>query len=469
MMKSSKVPGQWIAGTLVLAALGSNTACLVDSEHDGALERLEADDEQLPDELVEISAEDPDAPGPAAAGDLRGQTRPVAQLPGFDLRVDVAGNDAILTWPDQGPGVVYEVFRSEFPFFAPGGTKSITLTADVSGTSWTDVGGGDDSDYFYQVRAHFPAGYFEGSTTVGKKVTPLHKGYTKIGQCLLTEVDTSAELFATVGSSAISSHMWDEAIQNWAWSWNGVPGDGLVFDTGDVVVLNLGAGHPSRYVDTGYVPVIDDVTMELLPGDNLVTVLPARFGNRMASELLAAVPNATRIGLWDAASQTTAWYPDDPDFSVPSCSDVHVEVTQPTQWPPSLPDCPCIDTMPLWSDLVDGATLPPVDLCFDDEYVFAGDTFVDGADGFVAQNRFEGSPWVQYKVSVGTLTPSYVEQFGLDPSLVGAPSCVSYDDRQGQQQVRYQLVSNDEVSACEDELRAAIAAQPGAAYCAGGT
>ncbi|MEM9459502.1 MAG: hypothetical protein AAGF11_35320 [Myxococcota bacterium] len=121
------------------------------------------------------------------------------------------------------------------------------------------------------------------------------------------------------------------------------------------------------------------------------------------------------------------------------------------------------------TDLVDGALSEPVDHCFDDEYVLAEDTFVEGADGFVAQNRFEGSPWVQYKVSVGTLTQQYVDLFGLDPALVGAPSCVSYDDRLGQQQVRYQLVSNDEVSACEDDLRAAIAAQPGAAYCAGGT
>lgn len=465
MMKFSNVRRGRTVAVGMAAVLSMTTACVVDDE-DGSLEQLEDEDasEDASEDAAENAAQDPQ--GPSALGT---QTRPVARLPGFDLQLDVVGNDATLTWPDQGPGVVYEVFRSEFPFFAPGGTKSITLTSDVTGTSWTDVGGGNDADFFYQVRAHFPAGYFEGSTTVGKKVTPLYTGYTKIGQCLLTEVDTSAELFATVGPSAISSHMWDESIQNWAWSWNGVPGDGLVFDTGDVIVLNLDANHPPRYVDTGYVPVIEDVVMDLLPGDNLVTVLPARFGHRMASELLAAVPGATRIGLWNAATQTTAWYPDDPDFFVPSCSDVHVEVSQPTQWPPPLPECPCTASMPLWEDLIEGALQEPVDHCYDDQYVLASETFVSGADGFVAENRFEGSPWVQYKVSVGTLTASYVDAYGLDPSLVGTPSCIAYDARSGPGQVLYQLVSNDEVSACEDDLRAAVAAQPGAAVCAGGT
>ena len=319
------------------------------------------------------------------------------------------------------------------------------------------------------MRAHFPAGYFEGSTTVGKKVTPLYKGYTKIGQCLISEVDTSAELFGVLGSAAISSHMWDEVTQSWTWSWNGVPGDGLTFSTGDVVSVNLDHGHPARYVATGYVPVIEDVTMDLLPGDNLVTVLPARFGTRMASELLTAVPGATRIGLWDAATQTTAWYPDVADFEVPSCSDVHVEVTTPTTWPPPLPACPCTADMPLWQDLINGVTMEPVDHCYDDQYYLSEDTFVSGSEGFVASNRFEGSPWVQYKVSVGTLTQSYVDTYALDPSLVGTPSCVAYDDRSAQAQVLYRLVSNDEAAACEDDLRAAVAAQSGAAYCAGGT
>ena len=59
--------------------------------------------------------------------------------------------------------------------------RTSTKLAEVSGTGYVDAGAGGPGRAFYQVRAHFPAGYAEGSTTVGKKVTPLYKGYTKLG------------------------------------------------------------------------------------------------------------------------------------------------------------------------------------------------------------------------------------------------------------------------------------------------
>lgn len=444
------VLGVPMAATLLLAAC-------VEDEGDAELRTLEPGDED----------DDVDEPGPAATSSLAIDERPTAQLPGFDVAIEVDEGNVVLAWADMGPGVTYEVFRSEHPYFAPGGTTSEKL-ADVEGLGYVDVGAGGEGRAFYQVRAQLPAGYFEGSTTVGKKVTPLYKGYTKISQCLISEVDTSEELCAEIGPAAISAHMWDEATQAWTWWWNGTPGPGLTFSTGDVVSINLGHGHPSHHVAVGYVPADDDVVIDLLPGDNLVTVLPARFGDLMASELLAAVPHATRVGYWDAASQVTLWYPDGADFEITACSDVHVEVSQPSQWPPPLPECPCLQTMPVYADVVAGV-MAPTDECRDEEHPAAAGIFEPGTDGLTAGRRHEGSPYHEYKLTVGTLTEGYVSAYGLDPSLVGVPSCLSYDDRQGQGEILYQLVSADEAAACEGALRSAFSAQEGAAYCGGGT
>jgi len=447
----------WVAGVLLLSV-----ACVTD-EGDAELRTIEPSQE---DEDADV--DDPAQGLPSAADDVVIDQQPIAVLPGFDLAIEVADGNVELSWPDMGEGVTYQVFRSEHPYFAPGGTTSVALAEVSDGPEYVDVGAGGPGRAFYQVRAYFPAGYFEGSTTVGKKVTPLYEGYTKISQCLISDVDTSEELCAEIGPSAISAHMWDEVTQAWTWWWNGTSGPGLPFSTGDVVSIHLGAGHPDVHVAVGYVPADDDVTMDLLPGDNLVTVLPARFGDLMASELLAAVPHATRVGYWDAASQVTLWYPDGADFEITACSDVHVEVSEPSQWPPPLPACPCTDTMTVYADVLAGQNAP-TDLCVDEEHPAAAGVFEPGEQGLMAGRRHEGSPYYEYKLAVGTLTEEYVTGYGLDPSLVGEPSCVSYDDREGQGVIQYQLVSADEAAACEATLRATFAAQAGSAYCGGGT
>lgn len=461
--------GAWGVGlvlpTAVLVCVASG--CMADGgdgwiEGDPSLAPLDR-------ELVESGQDAEAAPHvPKAPSEgLAVDQAPVAQLPGFDLGIEVVGGDVVLSWQDMGPGVRYEVFRSALPYFAPGGVNSVVLTQDAGGTSFIDEAGGGSGHTFYQVRAHFPAGYFEGSTTVGKKVTPLYEGYTKISQCLIGEVDTSEELCAQIGPAAISAHMWDEVTQAWTWWWNGTSGPGLQFSTGDVVAVHLGGGAPSEHVAVGYVPADDDVTMDLYPGDNLVTVLPARFGDMMASELLAAVPSATRVGYWDAASQVTLWYPGDPDFAITACSDVHVEVSQPSQWPPPRPACPCGESMPVFADLLAG-TIATADTCYDEEHFAATNKFVPGTDGIVAGRRYTGTAVHEYELAVGAFTEWQVTSVGLDPSLIGTPACVSYDDRQGAHEFRYRLVSADEAASCEDAVRAAVAAQQGGPYCAGG-
>lgn len=473
MMMSKRVQRSsgW-RGALALsmaASLMATAACMV-GEGDDELRGLEQDEDGLAplDRLMVESGEDakdaPHHPDTPASG-LTSPQEPVASLPGFDVSIEVINGDVVLSWADQGPGVTYELFRSDVPYFAPGGTTSEKL-GDLTEPEFVDVGAGGEGRAFYQVRASFPEGYFEGSTTVGKKITPLYKGYTKISQCLINEIDTSEELCAQIGPSAISAHMWDEVTQGWTWWWNGTQGPGLQFSTGDVVSINLGHDHPSHHVAVGYVPADADVVMDLLPGDNLVTVLPARFGDLMASELLGAVPNATRVGYWDAASQLTLWYPDGPDFEIEACADVHVEVTAPSQWPPPRPPCPCGESMPVVADLL-ADTITTADACYDEESPLYPGKFVAGTEGIVVGRRYPGSGVYEYEMAVGSLSEWQVTSVGLDPSLIAAPACISYDNRQGQAQFLYRLVSADEAASCIEDVRAAASAQENGPFCTG--
>ncbi len=452
-------------------ALCTTSACMVDGDDEARDLELEGTEQLAPldrlmvETLDDIEDGETTLPPPAADG-FAADTTPSAVLPGFDVSISAVGSDVHLSWAEIEPGTVYDVYRSEKPYYIPGGTTSELIADDVTGLSWVDSTGALDKHYFYQVKAFLPNGFKQKSTTVGKKVTKVYKGYTKFSQCLITDIDTSAEFFADFGPSASTTHMWDASVQNWTTMFNGHPGDGHSFPTGEVYSSYITEGHPEYYYTTGYVPAEDDVAMDLQPGDNLVTILPARFGDIMASELLAAVPHSTRIGLWDAEQQQTLWYPGVADYQVPSCSDVHVEVDQPSAWPPPLPECPCTANMPIIADIVAGTTNEPADFCHDDEAVSIAGTYVPGEEGYLVGNHEADTPNLQYQVSVGPLTQSFVDGLALDQALVGVNSCVAYDNRQGQAEILYQLISEDEVRSCEADLRAAISQVPEMAYCA---
>ena len=55
-----------------------------------------------------------------------------------------------------------------------------------------------------------------------------------------------------------------------------------------------------------------------------------------ASELLAAVPHATRVGYWDAASQVTLWYPGGDDFEITIISPEREEARKAAIAPPAM-------------------------------------------------------------------------------------------------------------------------------------
>lgn len=328
----------WMAQTVAMAgalAVTASTGCgaVADSPDDreALASELPADVEQL--WLAEPAVEPDDADLPSApSGSLVDDPRAIEQLPGFDVTIAVSGQDVTLAWPSQGAGQTYAVWRSTNPYFTPGAGMGTQLTANAGGTSFVDVGANDAGTHYYRVVASGGA----LSTAVGKQAQPLYAGYTKLGQCLLSQTNTASELAAQLGPDLMSVHVWDEASQSWQWWWNGQGGD-LSFGPGEVVVANMAAGG-GHHATVGYVPAAGDVSFPLLPGDNLVTTLPPDFGSTTASGLLGSVPHATRVGWWDGATQTTTWYPDDGDFAIPQCSHVHVEVDAPSQWPPAMHD-----------------------------------------------------------------------------------------------------------------------------------
>ncbi len=293
------------------------------------------------------------------------------QTPGFDLAISKSGDDIVLDWDEQDGNGNYRVFTSADPYFELG-DPGVTMLQLVQGqTEYVHAGGNDDVVRYYRVRAMFASELM--STTVGKLVHTMEPGYTKLGLCLISEVDTTAELIADLESNAQTTYMWDESGQEWTWSWVHDPAPGLSFGVGQVVSVSHDDWQPvvpSLYTMVGHVPVEEDVSIELLPGDNLVTLMPLRFGDIMASELLGMVDHSQRIGYWDAATQTTTWYPDDGDFLLPTCSPVHVEVTASSTWPPPLPpptsclallqDDPTAPSGDYELDLDGSGPLPPV-------------------------------------------------------------------------------------------------------------
>ncbi len=301
-------------------------------------------DFEEPAELLAEGDHDVDGAAIDAAGstDLTNATGGVAQTPGFDLAIAKQGADITLTWADQG-GADYEVWVSSDPYFAPGDEGSSALALGVEGLTFTHSGGNDLQERYYRVIA---TQVTDGvSTTVGKLTYDLEVGYTKMGMCLISEVDTSAELFEDMESDALSAHMFDGENQVWDSAWDG-PWGTISFNVGEVVSVEHSHVSPKTYNMVGHVPVAEDIDVTLHPGDNLVATLPLRFGDMMASDLHALVPDASRIGMWDAVNQVTVWFPQDGDFALPTCSPVHVEVTSESSWPPPMPEsvessCPC--------------------------------------------------------------------------------------------------------------------------------
>ncbi len=316
----------------------------------------------------------------AASGPDSFETQPRPAQPiveGFALSISKPNASTVLvTWADQGI-TNYQVWTSSDPYFAPGDPGSSEVASGSDESFSTSAG----TEAYYRVVASGAA--VELSTTVGQLEYTLYEGYTKLGSCLVSQVNYWPELQADMPSGPSQGFMWDPEAQDWVY---GYFIEEIELGPGQVIsVLHDDEPSPDSYVWVGHVPTASDFSITLLPGDNLVTTVPLRFGELMASELLAQVEAAERIGSWDPATQTLRWHPDDGDWLLPTCSPVHVEVSAPSEWPP-----PPVDDLPPDPSEV----APPLDTTVSTRFIDA------------VSFLYENDPPVQDGVAPGTIQPA---------------------------------------------------------------
>lgn len=285
------------------------------------------------------------------AGSLADASRQTRVVPGFDLAIAKAGADIDLAWADQG-AAAYEVWISQDPYFSPEDAGSTLLASAIVTPDFTHVGGNDASERYYRVRA--VGGAQALSTTAGMITYELFDGYTPLGQCLVSEIDTSYELAADMESPMNGTHMWDPVTSEWTYSWGTNVWNSLHWTVGQSVSVShydQNPPVPGTYTMVGLVPEASEVAVPMVPGMNLVTMVRSSFGAVSASALLSGVPGGVRVGLWNPATQHSQWYPSPPapgapdpdpnpsyvgpydDFEIPTCATVQIEVTEPSTWP----------------------------------------------------------------------------------------------------------------------------------------
>lgn len=266
---------------------------------------------------------------PAFMDDLASSARTVPSVAGFDLEIAQSGDDITLEWEDVGGP--YEVWRSTDPYFAPGDAGSTMLAGALLVTNHVDVGGNDDTSYYYRVAATTGP-----STIVGKYVQACTPGYNKIAQPLVTSEQTASEFFDSFDSTPSSVHLFDAATDGYAtWMKNYDPSWGM-FSYGlgqcPIVRPSWGTG-PFAHKTVGHVPAFGQMQIMLQPGHNYVT-LPLSFGDMMASDLLELLPENSAVASFTPAGPGAPYRGGAGDFEIDAGSCIAVSVSDIADWPP---------------------------------------------------------------------------------------------------------------------------------------
>ncbi|MEM9453633.1 MAG: hypothetical protein AAGF11_05610 [Myxococcota bacterium] len=261
--------------------------------------------------------------------DLASSARHVQTVAGFDLELAQSGDDITLDWQDFGGP--YEVWRSTDPYFAPGHAGATMLAGGLTMTSHVDVGGNDDTSYYYRIEAATGL-----STIAGKYVQGCAPGYNKISQPLITSEQTASEFFDSFDSAPSSVHLFDATTQRYAtWTKNYDPSWGM-FSYGlgqcPIVRPSWDTG-PFAHKTVGHVPAFGHMQITLQPGHNYVT-LPLSFGDMMASELLELLPEHSTVASFTPAGPGAPYRGGAGDFEIDAGSCIAVSVTDAADWPP---------------------------------------------------------------------------------------------------------------------------------------
>ncbi len=332
---SSLVSTVLVATGLVLASTQGGCAGLADEE------------------FASLTHEDPTPDAqPSAAADLTAPLDGVAQVAGFDLAIAQAGADIDLSWADQGPGFVYDVWRSTDPHFFPDDAGAQLLVNDLAATNFVDPGAyADGVSYYYRLESDGTDEYL--STIAGKFVQPLAPGgFSLLGFPLLDTGNLDAQSLAASIPGVIEVKRWDPYKVYYAPGHPAPPWDAPNFswNPGDAVGVVTDGTAGTTHTQLGTVPVDSDLVRTLGPGQHLVTVALS-LEPTDAIGLARRETNITQLDQWDIAAQALD------SFYAPQWGTNHdvepgeplwVFVDAPTQWPPRTP---------FFSEYVEGTSL----------------------------------------------------------------------------------------------------------------
>lgn len=235
--------------------------------------RTEQDVEALDDEaalLPEVEADELTAP-----------LDPAAVSPGFEIEIEIVGNDVVLTWPQIADAVQYGIYDGWSAYFTPPPYAPVGISEYVGGV-WSNTGPHQfvhvgaaataDTNY-YRVAAWDPLGYVEGySATAVKLAQPLDTGTSLVSQPLLDgTVDDTMTLHAALGGYAGplgQVSRWDATTQTYQ-HWSPWQKGGFDIEPGEAVQVSLSG--PALLVTVGLAPASSgDIVHSLVPGWNLV-------------------------------------------------------------------------------------------------------------------------------------------------------------------------------------------------------
>lgn len=288
---------------------------------------------------------------PAAATDALATHDHTGAFPGFAVEITVAGDDVVLEWLQAGLDGADTVLRSEDPHLLanlsagaplPPGVDSLPVSPGA--TTFVDVSAADHGqptpNYFYRVSTVSEAAP-QLSTMVMKVTRATTAGYNKMGLCMLSEIDSAADLLPVFGDSLVAVWGWDPANQSYLQWTPADGGDGFPLTLGNVFSAELDGTAASFHSLVGVVPTDEQYAVSGESGSNWAT-MPAMYDGPSASHWVEEA-GFSGVGQWHNDTQETQWYWGEgyEDFDLAGCGTYYL----------SLPEDACLSNADCGNDM----------------------------------------------------------------------------------------------------------------------
>ncbi len=267
---------------------------------------------------------------PAGTAALVDDPRPAAQTPGFDVDIDAIGSDVVLSFADQPGATAYSLWASDDPYFEPGDMgSSVVATSTVSDFTVAGAADGNTAQYW-----RITTDVDQTSTTLARWVQALGPAYNSLG-FPLAEGAYSASQFLTAHPEFSEATIYDSEAGYYRYFSFGPWDVDFTWNEGESIGAynDSGADYLRQF---GHVPVDADIAWEI-PAYRTFITYPLSMEATTASGVMAMLPQASYLNVWDNASQTFLSYQADgwgTDFPVEPGMSLMLALDEPLQWPP---------------------------------------------------------------------------------------------------------------------------------------